>query len=781
MRHLLLACRWLLLLVWLALPLGALAQSTAGYGDWQLHLPNNRAKSLADAGSRVYVATENAFFYYDKELNTTRLLSRRDGLHDVGVSAVAYDSVTQQTLVAYANTNLDIFQPDGTIRNATDILRKQLSGEKVINSLYVSNKLIYLSCSFGLLAFDMAKLEVRDTYSNIGPGGQVLTVYAATTADGYLYAATSGGVLRALLTDNLLDYRSWTVTLPARPGDPYRTLATHGGTVYLGVNNDGVYRFIPASQSWQQVVNLGAVAYQQLTPSLAGLLITDNQKITVLASTGATRTIQPALVQQPIATLRARDGSFFVADNQNGLLKISADGQQAESFVTNAPATALAFSVLADASSNTVDVFAGGYQENYAQNDNYSAGFYDYKDGQWTSITGSTLSAQQYPNPKDLTRGTRTPDGTLYVGSYGNGLLEWKGPGQFRLFNPQNGNAPLLSAITNPNYTRVTDVTADANGDVWVVNRHQLANRSGLFVFSPTAGTWRTISYFSGSENLDRLAFDEYEVAWLTTARRPVTGGGVFAFDPSTQQVRLFTTSNGLPSNVVYDVVKDRRGAIWVTCANSLDGGVAVFSDPSQAFDTSVGFAPPILRRGGTSDVNFPILRSQTVLCVAVDGADRKWFGTADNGLWLFNEDADEALLHFTTDNSPLPSNHINDVAVNDRTGEVFVATDKGVVAYRGSATVTEEKPSCAKVSPNPVRTNFTGQVGISGLANNAIVKITDVTGTLVYQTRAAGGTLVWNLTDYNGRRVNSGVYLVLSSDADGKNGCISKIAVVGN
>ncbi|WP_045687933.1 T9SS type A sorting domain-containing protein [Hymenobacter sp. AT01-02] len=116
---------------------------------------------------------------------------------------------------------------------------------------------------------------------------------------------------------------------------------------------------------------------------------------------------------------------------------------------------------------------------------------------------------------------------------------------------------------------------------------------------------------------------------------------------------------------------------------------------------------------------------------------------------------------------------------VNDKTGEVFVVTDGGVVSYRGSATVTEGKPECAKVTPNPVRTNFTGQVGISGLANNGTVKITDVTGKLVYQTRASGGTVVWGLTDYNGRKVQSGVYLVLSSDADGKNGCISKVAVV--
>ncbi|MEJ7658669.1 MAG: T9SS type A sorting domain-containing protein [Hymenobacter sp.] len=174
----------------------------------------------------------------------------------------------------------------------------------------------------------------------------------------------------------------------------------------------------------------------------------------------------------------------------------------------------------------------------------------------------------------------------------------------------------------------------------------------------------------------------------------------------------------------------------------------------------------------------FPTLYTETVRCIAIDGANRKWFGTP-NGLWLFNAAATEALLHFTTANSPLPSNNINDVAVNDKTGEVFVATDGGVVSYQGSASVTDGPLSCAQVSPNPVRPDFAGTVGIRGVANNAQVRITDIAGHLVFSTKAAGGTITWNLADTEGRRVHSGVYLVLTSDADGKNTCVSKVAVL--
>jgi hypothetical protein len=301
-----------------------------------------------------------------------------------------------------------------------------------------------------------------------------------------------------------------------------------------------------------------------------------------------------------------------------------------------------------------------------------------------------------------------------------------------------------------------------------VASRHpERANQSALHVLTPSAETWRTIPFYPGFDNLDRVLLDDFGGVWVSQARK--LGSGLMAYDDVNKTPPVyFSQGNGLPSNTIYALAKDRRGAIWVTT----DKGIAFFDDPSSAFTpNNAGFILPYIS-------GFPALSDEVVRAVAVDGANRKWFGT-DRGLWLLSESADKILFHFTTENSPLPANRILDVAVNDRNGEVFVATAGGVVSYKGSATVTEGKPDCAKVTPNPVRTNFTGQVGVSGLANNAVIKITDVTGKLVYQTTATGGTVTWNLADYNGRKVQSGVYLVLSSDVDGKNGCVSKIAVV--
>ncbi|MCC2547529.1 T9SS type A sorting domain-containing protein [Hymenobacter sp. BT175] len=780
-------------LLWCCLLLGAVAapgtsaraQSTAGFGDWQLHLPANRVRALADAGDRVYVAAEDAFFYFDKELNTTRLLSRRDGLSDVRVNTVAYDSVSRQVLVAYRSANIDVLRPDGTIQNVSDIARKQISGDKIINTIYVSGKLAYLSCSFGLVVFDLVKLEIRDTYSNIGPGGTAVQVFSTTVLRDSLYAATSAGLMRGRIGtggDNLVDYRKWTIDQPGAPGNPYQTLATQDGKVYAGKTFGNLLRFGGTGRGWQPIFSIYADLYQQLTPSRAGLLLATRQSAPANAKvliynprTGAVTPLRSPLLVQPQAVLRSRNGDIYIGDFENGLVRTT-DRMQFENFLTNGPAEARAFSVLADAATNTVTVFTGGHQDNYVQND-YFGGFYEYKEGRWTNITNKTIpDLTQFPNTKDLTRGARTADGTLYIGSYGNGVLKWEGPGKFQAFGVTNSTLRSALPVTDPNYqkfVRVTDLAVDADGKLWVVNRHQLPQTSGLHVYDPVSGNWAAIRHFPGSENLDRIALDDFGNPWVTEARR--LGNGLTFYDKESLGVRKFTEADGLPAGDVYDIVRDRKGEIWVGTSK----GVAYFADPSLALPQGgppSTFSTPTVMYGLSK--GFPALRDEVVRAVAVDGSNRKWFGT-DRGLWYFSEDADEGLLHFTTENSPLPSNRIVDVAVNDKTGEVFVVTDAGVVAYRGTATVTEGKPDCARVSPNPVRTNFAGVVGITGLANNGFVKITDITGKLVYQTRASGGGVTWNLADYNGRKVQSGVYLVLSSDADGKNGCISKIAVV--
>jgi hypothetical protein len=777
-----------LLLVFSLLALGARAQGVA-YGDWQLHLPANHPQTLADAGDRIYVADESSFYYYDKTLSTTQRLSWREGLSDVGVSAVAYDSASRQVIVAYRNGNLDLLRPDGSVKNVTDILRKNVQTAKTITQIQTYNGLAYLASNLGLIVVDLAKLEVRDTYSNIGAGGQAITAYGTAVVHDTIFVSTSAGVLRGRISSavNLLNYQSWTKELPnpASPTDNQAQLLTYRGHVYGQGTFRGVYCLsgVGAARAWRNIAGSYGNMARRLRGSRTGLLLAFDDadlRTTNLAATAVSVVLPKAAVGSYVFDMvREPDGTLYIASNDRGLLRF-ASGTTPEVIRPNAPATATSYGLLADAAANSVVVFSGGYNADNGVQFGQRTGFYEYQNNQWTNYTSTTYpSASSFPNLLDMSHGARTPDGTLYVASYGNGLLQWQGPGKFRQFTATQPGVPLRSSLDPDasylDYVRVPDVAADPAGNyLWVINRHQRARISGLFRYQPGADKWTAAPWFDGSENLDRVVVDNYGNPWVTQSRKG--GAGVAMYDTLSSQGINFSTAT--TSKQAYAIARDRTGSIWVGTGD----GVSYYSDPSLAISALAnnqavpGFALPYVRRG--TGTGFPVLFNTVVRCIAVDGANRKWFGTP-SGLWLFSPNADEALLHFTTDNSPLPSNSIVDVAVNDKTGEVFVATDGGVVSYQGSASITDTAPSCAEVYPNPVLPDFVGQVGIRGLVNNAYVKITDVAGHLVYSTRAAGGTLTWDLNDAQGRRVRSGVYLVLTSDAEGKNSCVSKVAVL--
>jgi hypothetical protein len=782
----------LLLVLWV-LALAARAQGVA-YGDWQLHLPAATPMMLADAGDRLYVADEASFYYYDKVLNTTQALSRRDGLSDVGVRAVAYDSVSSQVIVAYQNGNIDLLQPDGTVKNITDVLRKAVQTTKTITQIQVYNGVAYLASNLGLIVLDLARLEVRDTYSAIGLSGQAVTVYGTAVVHDTIFASTTQGLLRGRIstTINLLDYRNWTkeVPNPSSPTDNFAQITTYRGHVYLQGTQRGVYCLAGtgAARSWRLLAGSYGNQARRLRPSPVGLLLSfdDSDLRTIKAPAGAVSVVLPkaAIGFYAFDMVREPDGTTYVASYDRGLLRFAAGTTtNPELIKPNAPATALAYGLLADAATNSVVIFSGGYNGDSGLQFGRRSGFYEYRAGQWTNyISANYPAATDFPNLLDMSHGTRTADGTLYVASYGNGLLQWQGPGQFKQYTFGTPGSPLRSTLDpDPNYlpyVRVTDVAADPGGRyVWLANRHERVGVPGLFRFRPGPNTWQAAPYFFGSQNLDRLVVDAYGNPWAAQSRKG--GAGLAVYDTLSRQAITFNT--GTTVNQVYGMARDRTGSIWIGTGD----GVAYFSDPSQVVSFLSGtsnlgsagtFVAPLVQRG--TGTGYPALFNTVVRCIAVDGANRKWLGTP-SGLWLFSANADEALLHFTTANSPLPSNSIVDVAVNDKTGEVFVATDGGVVSYQGSATLTDTAPSCAEVFPNPVQPDFAGQVGIRGLVNNAYVKITDVAGHLVYSTRANGGTLTWDLNDAQGRRVRSGVYLVLTSDADGKNSCVSKVVVL--
>ncbi|MFT2007240.1 hypothetical protein ACMA1I_01070 [Pontibacter sp. 13R65] len=752
---------------------GALqAQSRLAIGAWQVHVPYQQGRAIAETPDYVYCATERGLFFLDKEFNSVQTLSKVDGLSEQRISSLRYDNDTKTLVIAYTNTNIDLLRGNRII-NISDIFRKTIAGEKTIRHIYIHNKLAYISCSFGVVVLDLVKLEIRDTYSNLGPAGEMLDVTATTILRDSIYIASDKGVLAAKLSGtNLLDFNNWK---SHNNGLPWQGVATtvvsFNNSVVAGTAENGLFRW--GGNTWVPIATAPVTDLRSLRATATYLVATAGAGVMLLNTAGESTTVTNDLLRVPQEALVGEGNNLWVADGINGLVKSSVTGAELAAFAPNGPYSGNSFRVYAV--NGLVYVLSGGYSESYLQSELYD-GFFEYRNGEWKNFNSYIYpDRNQYPGGKDLVTAVYNPvTDKMYFGSFGNGLLEWNGLGQSKLYNGHNSTlVSASSAEDKTQYVRVTDLGVDREGVLWVTNRNHQVGEPSLHALYPD-GRWEAFNLqVPDASRFDQLLVDDYGNKWLSITRRVFTQAGLYVFNSQTNERRHVSTgagTGGLPDGFIYSMAKDLDGAIWIGTA----AGVGVFynTDPRTIFSNQTfdAYIPIINRR--------PLLDGQTVRSIAVDGANRKWMGT-DNGLWLFSPDGDSLVHHFTAQNSPLPSDKVLSVAVEHKTGQVFVATDAGIVSYSAGATITEGTPNCATVFPNPVERSFSGLIGISGLPNNASVRITDVAGSLVYKTQATGGTVTWDGRSYNGKRVKAGVYLVMSSDRDGAQACISKIAVL--
>ncbi|WP_247232921.1 two-component regulator propeller domain-containing protein [Telluribacter sp. SYSU D00476] len=394
------------------------------------------------------------------------------------------------------------------------------------------------------------------------------------------------------------------------------------------------------------------------------------------------------------------------------------------------------------------------------------------------------------PIPFSTPRSVAVANGTLYAGFSGRGVYRREGinwnlayPGTGSTVSLRSASGKLLAMLDNqvvvlappapptvyqhPLIVSPQDAAVEAVGTLWIADlRNGLLGNAGEAFRSyspPTADT--TIAVRADSTMLDRNG--------LQWTRLPTyLGGGIVVSDHSTGRQRYLSTSlgnGGLPSATVNSIVVDRDGLVWF------------------ASDRGVGyFVPDGVLAGGRIDAVLPIygqrrlLSSERATALAVEPGNRKWIGTR-SGLYLFSPDGIELIQQFTAQNSPLPTDHIRALRFADSTGYLYVDTPNGMVSYRSGATSPEPTlvTNTVALFPNPVRPGYDGVVGVKGLVENTVVKITDLSGRLVHETRSQGGTASWDLRDYTGRRARGGIYLVLLIAPDGTESVAGKLAVV--
>ena len=327
-------------------------------------------------------------------------------------------------------------------------------------------------------------------------------------------------------------------------------------------------------------------------------------------------------------------------------------------------------------------------------------------------------------------------------------------------------NTPYIQAtFGDPNSYRLVSLKYDEEGNLWMSNY----GAPDQLVVKKQDGSWQKFSFpYSVSEKTaSQIEIDNAGHKWIVAPR----GVGIYVLNDNgtidnknDDQVKKLSTGTGygnLPNNEVYCLTKDRNGKIWVGTSD----GIAIFNCPESLFSTGGCDAELKIVK---YDLNAGLLfQREAVRTIAVDGANNKWIGT-NNGVWLISDDAEKIIHRFNKDNSPLPNNEINKIVVHPKTGEVFIATNAGLVSYRGEATAGAENNDELLVFPNPVPPDYSGMIAIKGLVEDADVRITDVAGQLVYRTKAQGGQAVWNGKTYTGQKPVTGVYYVFVTNTEG-------------
>ncbi|HCB63528.1 MAG: hypothetical protein A2W93_07445 [Bacteroidetes bacterium GWF2_43_63] len=759
--------RRILLLIYFQITLtGLISAQGVAVGEWRDHLPYSTVTDVAVTDDLIYAATPYSLFYYDVLTWEIVRFSTVQGLSDIGISSIEYSKTYKTLVVGYSNTNIDLILPDSTVFNLPDIKRKSIPGNKTINNVVISSRFAYLCCGFGIVVIDIPKKEIKDTYY-IGDNGAQVNVKDIEFYGDSIFASSDEGIYKAdLNSSNLAYFGNWSKMNVPVPNGNYTDLEVFSDKLFTTFSlemfdADTVYYH--DGNSWEKFTPFAGVENRGLNVSENKLVVCGYSFLQVfdtdLNSLGSVFQYN-SLVPNPNEAEFTTDGFLFVGDQNYGLLKTwgywnSMILRPEGPFSTNSFSLAV--------NGNNISTVPGGYNESWISlyrpaeisvfnNENWEF-YYGYITDGLDTIS-DLVTVQTVP----------TDPRHIFAGSFGGGLIEFNDGVMTTVYDESNSILSPVSA--SPDRVNVAGLTFDSDGNLWIATT---GNNKFLSVRKAN-GQFKTFTFSSAYSfsSATSPVIDQNNYKWIALPRNE----GIFVFDDnntidvtSDDQYKKLTTSEGygaLPSLGVYSIAADHDNEIWI----GTDAGIAVIYDPVNVFEGGNYDAQQILVDvGGFVQ---PLLESEKVKCIAVDGANRKWVGTEKAGVFLLSEDGTEEICHFTSTNSPLLSDDINGISIIPESGEVFFATASGIISYRGMATVAKASLDSVLVFPNPVMSDFNGYVSVSGLIENGWVSITDVFGTLIYKTRALGGQAVWNCIDMNGDRPATGVYLVFVTNDDG-------------
>jgi len=760
-----------------------------GIGQWRDHFPYQSLLAVAEGGGQIYAATSTAVFRYDKATSEITNLNKTNALNDVGILGLAWNEALATMVVYYQNGNIDLLKNNSSV-NIGDIKRSSVIGDKGVYNAYMDGSIAYLACGFGIVVLDMANEEIRETWF-IGPSGSKVQVNAITMTADSIYAATASGLFVAnRFSSNLASFTNWHKRVDmgtALDDGPFNAVVHLGDRLLLNavVTGTGGDTLLVLGQdnTWsRETSSFGQVTKEMtVTPDGQFVVLSHQTDIRVLDQQLNEQTLIYSIsgkLTKPQQAIRDAEGWVWIADAEQGLIRAQGN-ELGSAIVPNGPKTASAWRMAAD---NGTLYVATGAVSGIWDSRFLKDGIHMRKNGQWSTMDRSTstlldLGVNEFGGSvNDIICVAVDPDDPshAFFGSWEEGLIEIRDGAPVQIYNQSNS---ALSEDVNPfqGALFVSGLDYDNDGNLWITN----ARCNDPVVVLTKNGEWQHFSpgnLLGSNLLLGEMIAAQNGYKWMVRPR----GNGILVYnngntipDTGDDQYKILnaqTGTGGLPTNDVYCLAEDLDGQMWVGTGQ----GVAVFYSPDAIFNGSDYDAQQILiEQDGNVQI---LLETESVISIAVDGANRKWIGTQGSGVFLISTDGREQVHHFTVENSPLPSNTVSNIAIDGSTGEVYMATESGIMSYRSDATFGENDNTCATVFPNPVRETYTGPIAVTGLVRTSEVKITDVSGNLVYRTTSTGGQAIWNGNDMNGNRASTGVYLVFVSDPSGSYKCNTKL-----
>ena len=749
---------------------------------WKTYLSYNNTNSVEESNDQVFVVAEGSLYTYGKEDNSIKQYYKGNGLNDNTISLIRYNKQTKSLLIIYDNSNIDILE-GGVATNLPYLSTSTSIRDKQINSVLVHDEYAYLSTAFGIVVINMAKKEIKDTYK------LSLNITSCAIQNGNIYASTtnkaevSSGIIYASLKENLLDKANWKPYGLSNLSDSHTisAIASFKNTLFYLVSQQGI--FYENNGELSRIINSSTLKYMKVIGEKLACI--DNSRVFIVSDTQKFDQINLSI--NDISTYQA--DKYWIAEGSKGLRSIQRKGSNSfealnEPIILDGPYSNSAFDIVCK--NDKVYMIIGG--KDLLNGKRFDKGGYilTYDYDKWSFIDPKEAQKKlNLPrNPRDYTSIAVTTDDSndeiVYASSMGDGVIQYKNGTPVQSYNEKNAFKETAGGYGS-GYCYIDGLAFDKNGNLWMTSSE--VNHAVLVL--DKAGAWHRldIEQLRGVYTINDILITSTNDKWIyvprNTPKLVMIPNSESLDEVSSYEFTTLIDTDGkelTPSNYTC-VAEDKDGYIWV----GTNRGAVYFTKPriSSAEDKAATRCTRVKYTNEETGNLAYFLDNVVVTTLKVDAGNRKWIGTKGNGVYVLDNDNETIVYQFNTTNSPLLSDNIYDIEINDKTGEVFIGTDKGLNSYQGEASEGKSDYSEIYAYPNPVRPEHMDKVTIVGLMDNSNVKITDLNGNIIYQTKSLGGQAIWNCRSANGSRVATGVYLVLAFTEEASESVVTKIIVV--